>query len=284
MTPFSAEDLPLLAEVDLVLTDVDDTLTQRGRLSARTLDALWRLSLDGVRVVPVTGGCAGWCDHLVRAWPVAAVIGESGAFRFRIRPDGALEQRYARPLDEMRADQRRLLDIAQQALRRVPAARLANDQHYRLADVAVDHAQDIAPLPADQVRALIDVFQAAGAHARASSIHVNAWFGDHDKASMARQVLEQDFGIDAADRATRALFIGDAPNDETLFGQTELSFGVANIRPHLAAMAHKPRWVCQAAYGDGFVEMADCLLAARAGAHSLPGRNAARSMSEASSC
>ncbi|CAM5786974.1 HAD family hydrolase [Castellaniella caeni] len=269
MTTFTAADLSRLSGVDLIFTDVDDTLTHRGRLSARTLDALARLAEAGVRVVPVTGGCAGWCDHLVRAWPVAAVIGESGAFRFRMRRDGGLERRFVRPLNALRADQQRLLAIAHQAIERVPAARLALDQDYRLVDVAVDHAQDIPPLPREQVRVLIDTFQAAGAHARASSIHVNAWFGEHDKATMARQVLEQDFAI-TTDRAARVLFIGDAPNDETMFGETALTFGVANIRPHLASMAHTPRWVCEAAYGDGFVEMADYVLAARAGARQLP--------------
>lgn len=262
MSQFTSSDLPLLAEVDVVLTDVDDTLTHKGRLSARTLDAITRLAEAGVRVVPVTGGCAGWCDHIVRAWPVAAVIGESGAFRFRL-VGGALERHFVRPLEALRADQRRLLKIARQALARVPAARMAADQDYRLADVAVDHAQDIPALPPDRVRALIDVFREAGAHARASSIHVNAWFGDHDKASMARHVLAEDFGVSSEERKRRVLFIGDAPNDETLFGESALSFGVANIAPHLDALAHKPKWVCREAYGDGFAEMADHVLAAR---------------------
>src|SRR3546814_4188945 len=92
MTRFADADLQLLAQVDVVLTDVDDTLTQGGKLSASTLDAIGRLARGGVRVIPVTGGCAGWCDHIVRAWPVAAVIGESGAFRFRMRSDGGLER------------------------------------------------------------------------------------------------------------------------------------------------------------------------------------------------
>ncbi|HEU0229272.1 MAG TPA: HAD-IIB family hydrolase [Burkholderiaceae bacterium] len=265
MSRFAPSDLPLLSRVDVILTDVDDTLTHKGRLSARTLDAMARLAQAGVRVVPVTGGCAGWCDHIVRAWPVAAVIGESGAFRFSLRQGGALERYFVRPLDELRADQRRLLEVARRALEAVPAARMAADQDYRLVDVAVDHAQDIAALPPESVQTIIDVFQNAGARARASSIHVNAWFGDHDKASMASHVLAEDFGISSKEeRAGRVLFIGDAPNDETLFGASTLSFGVANIAPHLDALVHKPRWVCQTAYGDGFAEMAGHVLAARA--------------------
>src|SRR5699024_5288136 len=151
------------------------------------LSAMARLLDAGIRVIPVTGGCAGWCDHMVRAWPVTAVIGESGAFRFTHSRHGGLRQQFVRDRATMRAEQRQLLQVARQALNKVPASRLAADQPYRLVDVAIDHAQDIGPLPAADVATLIDTFRTAGAHARASSIHVNAWFGDHDKATAARQ-------------------------------------------------------------------------------------------------
>src|SRR5699024_8926591 len=123
------------------------------------------------------------------AWPVAAVIGESGAFSFTHSPQTGLRQRFVRPRAQMRAEQARLLQTAREALTRVPASRLAADQPYRLVDVALDHAQDIEPLPPASIAALIDTFHRAGANARASSIHVNAWFGDHDKAPTAQQVL-----------------------------------------------------------------------------------------------
>lgn len=263
MTRFADTDLQLLAQVDVVLTDVDDTLTRGGKLSASTLDAMERLARGGVRVIPVTGGCAGWCDHIVRAWPVDAVIGESGAFSFRMRPDGGLGRRFVRPLEQLRADQHRLLHIAHQALAAVPEARMAVDQDYRLADVAVDHSQDVGPLPASSIATIVKIFEDAGARAHASSIHVNAWFGDHDKASMAVELLADDIGIDIGQQPQRVLFIGDAPNDEPLFRTCALSVGVANIAPHLGRLAHPPRWVCDAAHGEGFVEMANRLLQAR---------------------
>lgn len=263
MSRLAEADPQLLSQVDVILTDVDDTLTTGGKLSALALDALERLETNGVRVVPVTGGCAGWCDHIVRAWPVTAVIGESGAFRFQKRPNGGLSQRYARPLAQLRADQRRLLDIARQALEEVPEARMAADQSYRLADVAVDHSQDVGPLPWSSIARIIRVFEDAGARARASSIHVNAWFGDYDKASMAAQFLAEDMGIDPGEQPRRVLFIGDAPNDESLFNAYALSVGVANIRQHLDSLTHRPRWICDAGHGAGFVEMANQVLHAR---------------------
>jgi hypothetical protein len=66
------------AGVRFVLTDMDDTLTYRGRLSARTYDASERLQAGGVKVIPVTAAPAGWCDQMARMWPVDGVIGENG--------------------------------------------------------------------------------------------------------------------------------------------------------------------------------------------------------------
>ncbi|MGB3289315.1 MAG: HAD-IIB family hydrolase [Burkholderiaceae bacterium] len=263
MTRYADADLQLLAQVDVILTDVDDTLTRGGKLSASTLDAIERLARGGLRVIPVTGGCAGWCDHIVRAWPVAAVIGESGAFSFQMRPNGGLRRHFVRPLEQLRADQQRLLEIAQQALAAVPEARMAADQAYRLADVAIDHSQDVGPLPASSIATIIKIFEDAGARARASSIHVNAWFGDYDKATMAAQLLADDLAIDPDEQSRRVLFIGDAPNDESLFRAYALSVGVANIKHHLSKLAHPPRWICDAGHGAGFVEMADRVLQAR---------------------
>src|SRR3954453_1329415 len=66
--------------IRFVLLDIDDTLTTEGRLSADAYAALERLSQHGLRVIPVTGRPAGWCDMIARFWPVDAVIGENGAF------------------------------------------------------------------------------------------------------------------------------------------------------------------------------------------------------------
>ena len=66
-----------------MLTDIDDTLTLHGRLPAEAFDALWRLKRAGIKVVPITGRPAGWCDLIARQWPVDGVVGENGAFYFR---------------------------------------------------------------------------------------------------------------------------------------------------------------------------------------------------------
>ena len=64
-------------------TDIDDTLTSGGLLPPESFEALWMLHESGIRVVPVTGRPAGWCDHIARMWPVSGVVGENGSFFFR---------------------------------------------------------------------------------------------------------------------------------------------------------------------------------------------------------
>jgi hydroxymethylpyrimidine pyrophosphatase-like HAD family hydrolase len=63
------------ARIRGVLTDIDDTLTSDGQLTADAYGALERLKAAGLIVVPVTGRPAGWCDHIARMWPVDAVVG-----------------------------------------------------------------------------------------------------------------------------------------------------------------------------------------------------------------
>ena len=69
-----------LAAIRGVLTDIDETVSTDGRLTASAYGALEALKKAGLLVVPVTGRPAGWCDHIARFWPVDAVVGENGAF------------------------------------------------------------------------------------------------------------------------------------------------------------------------------------------------------------
>jgi hypothetical protein len=51
---------------------------------------------------------------------------------------------------------------------------------------------------------ILEICAAHGATAKVSSIHVNAWFGDYDKAGMLLALLAEEFGLEPAE-ARRAL-------------------------------------------------------------------------------
>jgi len=247
-----------------VLADIDDTITSDGRLTAAAYAALERLHAAGIKVIPVTGRPAGWCDHIARMWPVDAVVGENGAFWMRY--DAKARRLNTVFVGHPPPDRRsRIEAIAAEILAAVPGSALASDQFCRVADLAIDFREDVEPLPPAAVDAIVSRMEAAGMRAKVSSIHVNGWFGDYDKLSTTQRMLAEEFGI-ALENATereRWIFVGDSPNDVPMFGFFPNSVGVANVLDFADRLEAKPAWITGARSGAGFVELAEALLAAR---------------------
>lgn len=270
-----------LARVRGVCLDIDDTLSTEGKLTSKAYDALWRLKQAGFFVVPITGRPAGWCDQIVRFWPVDAVIGENGGFSFFMKASDSGRMRRERldtlPHDQIRAVQSRLQGLRVAVKSRFPFAEWASDQGYREYDLAIDICEDVPTWKPSDVDALLALCHAQGAHAKLSSIHVNAWFGEYDKASGFKHWLSAGapgLGSSNGGRVRSAskvrvpewnewLFIGDSPNDEPLFKVFEQSVGVANLKRYLPTLTHPPTYLTRAPSGAGFCEMADRLISAK---------------------
>ena len=243
-----------LAEISFVLCDLDDTLTLDGILPSASYKALEALVEKGRQVIIVTGRPAGWCDMIARLWPVAAVVGENGAFYFRYdRQAKRMLREFQRFAEQRRTDQNRLAEIFQTIQQTYPDVRLAADQAFRISDYAVDFCEDVAPLPESTITDIVRLFEAAGATARVSSIHVNAWIGDFSKLQMSLSVLRS-LGLGDDQAHKRVVYVGDSPNDEPMFAHFPLSVGVANIRAFLPAMKAHPRWITAHPGGLGFAE------------------------------
>ena len=253
------------AGVRAVLTDVDGTLTTDGRLTSTALAGLERLHEAGLLVIAVTGGPAGWCDHMARAWPLHAAVGESGAFWFRRLPGGGLERRFAVPDDQLQPLRERRDALGERVMAEVPGSALAVDQRYRELDLAVDWCENVPRLAPEAVARIERLMREAGARTAVSSIHVNAWFGDYDKLATSRRLLAECFGLDTREPATRArcVYVGDAPNDAPAFGYFPHSTGVANVADFGERMPVQPRWITPSRGGAGFAELAEALVEAR---------------------
>ncbi len=248
-----------------VLTDIDDTLTTRGRLFAASYGALEKLQQAGLLVIPVTGRPAGWCDHIARMWPVDAVVGENGAFWFRHDAKaGKLVKRYIVSDAERAKRAEKMQGIAARILREVPGSAIASDQHYREADLAIDFCEDVPPLPRDAVIRIVTIMENEGLTAKVSSIHVNGWFGDYDKLSTSKLMMREDFGIDLDAEREMFVFAGDSPNDQPMFAFFPNSVGVANVSEMADLMHDLPRWITPSAGAAGFAELADALIPTRA--------------------
>ena len=247
-----------------VLTDIDDTLSTQGRLSAAAYSAMDRLRTAGQLVIPVTGRPAGWCDHIARMWPVDAVVGENGALYMRHDDiSGRLVRRFAIDEPTRRAHRARLAGIGEKIVAMVPGCALASDQHYRETDLAIDFREDVSPLRREDVDRIVALMEAEGMTAKVSSIHVNGWFGSHDKLTMTRVLLSEVFGIDIDAERERFVFAGDSPNDAPMFAFFPNAVGVANVREFADGIATWPAYVTHGAAGAGFAELADFLIAGR---------------------
>jgi predicted mannosyl-3-phosphoglycerate phosphatase (HAD superfamily) len=141
------------AGVKYILMDIDDTLTREGKLLASAYTSLWRLKEAGLKVIPVTGRPAGWCDLIAREWPVDGVVGENGALAFweESQADAAtgrlpvLKAEY-HP-NAVRNDHPALAKRKERSLAEVPLLRVAKDQFARLYDLALDFAEEDPILP-----------------------------------------------------------------------------------------------------------------------------------------
>jgi hypothetical protein len=247
-----------------VLTDIDDTLSTHGRLSAEAYSAMERLRHAGQLVIPVTGRPAGWCDHIARMWPVDAVVGENGALYMHHDDDaGRLVRRFAADESTRQTNRARLTGIGEKIMAAVPGCALASDQLYRETDLAIDFREDVPPLRREDVDCIVALMEAEGMTAKVSSIHVNGWFGGYDKLTMTRTLLAEVFGIDIAAERERFVFAGDSPNDAPMFAFFPNAVGVANVREFADSIATLPAYVTHAAAGAGFAELAEFLIAGR---------------------
>jgi len=150
-------------------------------------------------------------------------------------------------------------------LREVPGASLARDSPGRVTDIAIDHAE-FARLDAAAIAQVVAVMQAEGMHATVSSIHINGWFGEHDKLSGARWIVRRLFGRDLDAESSRWLYVGDSTNDQAMFGHFPLSVGVANLMQFAAQLHTWPRYLAEGERGAGFAQVARVLLDARSAA------------------
>lgn len=244
-----------LGHISLVATDVDGTLTRAGKLDPAALDAIWRLMIAGITVVPVSGRPAGEVQGLVRYMPgVVRGLAENGLVE--IVPDHA-PRWLGRPTDRLR------LRGVGDALNAEFAAglRLTGDDYCRLGDVAYERdGRDEAELLRLRGHA-----EALGVHLVWSNVHVHLAEAVPDKGAAVLHLLRE-----LAIEPRRAATIGDAPNDAGLFiaDRFGLTVGTADVVPQLAYFPAAPRAVTAAREAAGFVELAEVLLAAKSAAKS----------------
>ena len=257
-----------------LLTDIDDTLTTDGAITPDALQALADLKAAGLSVVAITGRPVGWSEPFAAQWPVDAIVAENGAVALRRAAEDLneiglqrlsnkrwqLSKSYQQPPAVRQHNYAHMQQVLAQIESEVPGARRATDSAGRETDIAIDHSE-FTHLPQEAIDHAVRLMRAAGMNATVSSIHINGWFGAHNKLEGARWIVRELFGRDLDAELERWVYIGDSTNDQLMFAHFPHSVGVANIARFVPQLQHLPRYVTQGERGAGFAELAQSLLA-----------------------
>lgn len=236
--------------VGIVVSDVDDTITKRGKLYPDALRSLWRLKRDGKMIVLLTGGSAGWADCYIRQWPVDAVIAEGGALILAHAKGGDIVYKMNPMVNANYQHQKENL------LRLTSGLQLSSDQYARIYDVAYDKSK----LSEKERKTLISMVKASGGHWSESSIHINVGFGNYSKRSSLLFFMSALFSIDKEKLCNTALYFGDSLNDEDMFSLIPLSVGMHSVEDMRNEFSYLPLYITEGYGGDGFNEAVESLL------------------------
>jgi HAD superfamily hydrolase (TIGR01484 family) len=264
------------SQITGLFTDIDDTLTTDGAITPDALQALADLKTAGLSVVAITGRPVGWSEPFAVQWPVDAIVAENGAVALQraaadlnemglqrlLDKRWQLSKSYQHPPAVRQRNYVRMQQVLAQIESEVPGARRATDSAGRETDIAIDHSE-FTQLPQEAIDHAVRIMRAAGMNATVSSIHINGWFGDHNKLEGARWIVRELWGRDLDAEMDRWVYVGDSTNDQLMFQHFEHSVGVANVARFVPQLQHLPRYVTQGERGAGFAEVARAILAAK---------------------
>ena len=263
LQPLSALTNAALKRIDYLLFDVDETFTTHGLMHAETYATLFALRDADITAVPVTGRPSGWGNVMLSTWPIKACVTENGgviawksATGIAVQQVIHSEHRGAGYIEKLRA-------LGDAIAAKYPQVRVSADQPYRLTDLAIDYAEQSSSVSPEVVTEIAAWMRGEGYQTAVSSIHIHAYTPENHKADGVYPLMQAAFAMDSHAVHVRAAFVGDSPNDASLFAAIPVSVGVANVRSSLDKIHTPPAYITDAECGAGFIEFAQRLIAAR---------------------
>ncbi len=234
-----------------IVSDVDDTITHKGRLLPLSLQALYDLKESGKHIILVTGGSAGWADVYIRQWPIDYVITESGALLLYKKDDGDIAY-----ITNPRINQRSVNKKRRELIKLTKDYPLSSDQYARIYDIAYDKRT----LDAKDVELLKDIVKSCGANYAESSIHLNVWIGDYDKAKGIKEFLPYITDEDISSFIDHSVYLGDSFNDQIMFSLFPISIGMQSVEENRSKFEILPKYITEGYGGYGFFEASEILI------------------------
>jgi HAD superfamily hydrolase (TIGR01484 family) len=272
MRPLEEWPLETRRQIIGVFTDIDDTLTTEGAITPDALQALQDLKAAGLHVIAITGRPVGWSEPFAAQWPVDAIVAENGSVALiKAQKTKEIGHWSARNLDSLlsklyqtdeairAAHHARMQAVLMRIEREVPGAQRSTDSAGRETDIAIDHSE-FTQLASAAIEEVVRIMHSEGMQATVSSIHINGWYGDHNKLQGAQWIVRELLGRDLAQEMHRWVYVGDSTNDQLMFEAFDSSIGVANIARFAAQLVQPPRYVALGERGAGFAEIVEFLL------------------------
>ena len=260
MKPLSSWSQKARHKIIGVFTDIDDTLTTEGAITSDALQALHDLKAAGLMVIPITGRPVGWSIPFASTWPVNAMVAENGAVALLLEAtQNQVTKIYQQDEITRTHNFQGMQRIAQRLLNEIPGTVMAQDSLGRETDIAIDHSE-FHHLSQEQIQQVLKLLQQEGMTATVSSIHINAWFGDHNKWHGAQWILKELTGRDLQQELDQWIYVGDSTNDQVMFEHFTHSVGVANIRRFENELKYLPKYISQQERGAGFAELVELLI------------------------
>jgi HAD superfamily hydrolase (TIGR01484 family) len=259
LQPLSTWPLSARQKIVGVFTDIDDTLTADGAITPDALQALHQLKAAGLMVIPITGRPVGWSMPFALKWPVDAMVAENGAVALLHNAQtNQVSKIYQQDQAIRNHNFEQMQRIARKVLEEIPSTVMSQDSAGRETDIAFDHSE-FHQLSPQQIEQVLQLLKQEGMTATVSSIHINAWFGDHNKWHGAQWILKELTGRDLIQELDQWVYVGDSTNDQVMFEHFTHSVGVANIKRFENELQYLPKYIASKERGAGFAEVAKAL-------------------------
>ena len=260
MKPLSSWPISERQKIVGVFTDIDDTLTTEGAITPDAFQALHHLRAADFLVIAITGRPVGWSIPFASIWPVDAIVAENGAVALLHNAQTRqVNKIYQQDPATRTHNFQEMQRIAQRVLQEIPGTVLAQDSPGRETDIAFDHSE-FHHLSPEKIQHVIQLLKQEGMTATVSSIHINSWFGGHNKWHGAQWLLKELTGRDLKQELDQWVYVGDSTNDQVMFEHFTHSVGVANIRRFENELKNLPKYIASKERGAGFAELANALL------------------------
>lgn len=225
----------ILKKIDIIATDVDDTLTINGFFKSNVLKAIEHINKKGKKIILVTGRSGGACTTLSQYLPVEMVIAENGGVIIKGH-DIKIISLPSNHKERLQGCYKAILDAC-------PGIIQAEDNPFRLTDLSIDNRS----INEKELNIISNIAKSFGFTIVISSVQTHILSPTCSKGSTLKKLIN----------GNKVLTIGDSSNDESMFNPRifPYSVGVANIKSYLSKMKYKPRWIMSQSEGYGFIEL-----------------------------